>query len=435
MNARQLALAAMIKWRREGAWPDLYLKKEGAEADPREAALASAITYGTIQNLYCIDHCIQSYSSMPLKKITPQVLDAMRITTWQLLYSNEIPARAAVDEGVKLVKKHGNPMAGRFANAVLRKIAQHGAPDIDTGDPVSDLSIKYSHPEWLTRYLVKRLRTQQCELLLECNNARPGASARVNTLKTTRSQLLELLHQQGVQAQPHAFLSDAIVFEKLGGALKSKAFEQGMFYIQDSASQLAVLALSPKSGEFVIDMCAAPGGKSLLAAQLMRNSGRVLSIDIHPHKTELIEQAAIKCGADIIETVATDASVSVRSLLQTADAIICDVPCSGMGVIRKKPDIRYKEQSAFSDLPRLQAEILKTAAGYLKVGASLVYSTCTILQEENEQVVADFLKENSEYSLEPFYLPEIGEVEGIITLWPHVHQTDGFFIAKIKRCQ
>lgn len=436
LSARETALRALISFRREGAWPDLYLKKACRDMSREESALCANLTYGVLQNRAWLDFLIGSVSSRPVEKLTPQVLDALRLGAYQLLFLTRIPQSAAVHETVELVKQHGNPAAAGYANGVLRALQRRleQLPEVPKDDPLEYLSIRYSHPRWFVGKMCKRLGFADCEALLQADNAPAPVTARVNTLKLRRPELLALLAEQGIAAQPHPWLEQALCFPDLRGVLQSDALKQGLFYIQDIASQLCVEALAPRPGETVLDLCAAPGGKSLLAAQLMEDRGTLLSMDLHPHKTDLIAENAARYGASCIRTFPADASVTKDALLARADAIICDVPCSGMGVIRKKPDVRYKDGDQLKALPPLQLSILENAGRYLRPGGRLVYSTCTVLKEENEAVVERFLSDHPEFAPEPFTLPGIGPVEeGRLTLWPHIHHTDGFFMAKIVK--
>ena len=436
LSAREIALRALISFRREGAWPDLYLKKACADLRAEEAALASALTYGVMQNRAWLDFLLGRFSARPLEKITPQVLDALRLGAYQLVFLTRIPHSAAVNESVELVKKHANAAAAGYANGVLRALQRSldALPEVPREDELDYLSIRYSHPKWFAGKMRKRLGFAGCEALLQANNAPAAVTARVNTLKTTREARLARFAEAGIAAAPHRDLPCAIVFDSMKGVLQDDALQQGLFYIQDIASQLCVEALSPRPGETVFDLCAAPGGKSMLAAQMMEDKGSLLSMDIHPHKSDLIAKNARTYGITCLDTVPSDASVYREALAGRADAIVCDVPCSGMGVIRKKPDVRYKDGDHIKVLPPLQLSILENAGKYLKPGGRLVYSTCTVLKEENEAVVEAFLKDHPDFALEPFDLPGIGRVEeGMLTLWPHVHGTDGFFMAKIVK--
>ena len=431
MTGRELALQALIRFRRDGAWPDLYLKKEGEKLAANETALASALTYGVLEQRLLLDFYLQSFSKMPLKKIMPQVLDAMRLSAYQLVFLQRIPASAAINESIKLIKKQANPRAASFANGVLRSLSRNleNLPIPSFSEPGERLSVQYSHPRWLVERLLKQVGEKECTAFLQENNLQPPVVLRVNTLKSTTEEVLQ--HLPGTK--PHPFLPDALICESVREYLRTDMFHQGMFSVQDSASQLCVHALNPKAGETLLDLCAAPGGKSILAAQFMQCKGKVLSFDLHPHRAELIRKSADKMGVSILEAAAANSTVFCDALRSSADAIICDVPCSGIGIIRKKPDIRYKNSDDIQSLPQIQLQILLNGLDYLKPGGRLVYSTCTVLQEENLRVVEAALAKRRDCFLESFTLPGIGSVDGSITLWPQTHGTDGFFIAKIRK--
>ena len=431
MNGRELALQALIRFRRDGAWPDLYLKKEGEGLAANEMALASALTYGVLEQRALLDFYLQSFSKMPLKKIMPQVLDAMRIAAYQLVFLQRIPASAAINESIKMVKKQANPRAASFANGVLRSLSRslEDLPEPNFPDLAETLSVRYSHPKWLVKRLLKQVGTDTCEAFLRENNLQPPVVLRVNTLKSSVAALLNMLPG----TEPHPYLPDALVCESVRDYLRTDAFRDGLFSVQDSASQLCVHALQPKPGEVLLDLCAAPGGKSILAAQFMECKGEILSFDLHPHRAELIRKSAEKMGVTCLKTGAADSTVRNDSLRSSADCIICDVPCSGIGIIRKKPDVRYKNAADVDGLPQIQLQILLNALDYLKPGGRVVYSTCTVLEEENNGVLQAALALRKDCELEHFVLPGIGEVAGAITLWPQVHGTDGFFLARIKK--
>ncbi len=437
-SARETALRALISFRREGAWPDLYLKKACEGMGREEAALCSRLTYGVLQNRAYLDFLIGSFSARPVEKLTPQVLDALRLGAYQLVFLTKIPHSAALHETVELVKKHANPGAAGYANGLLRSLQRSldDLPQVPRENELDYLSVTYSHPKWFVGKMKKRLGFAGCEALLRANNEVAPVTARVNTLKTDRETLLGQFAQEGIAARPHEHLKHALVFDSMKGVLQSQTLKEGLFYIQDMASQLCVEALSPRPGDTLFDLCAAPGGKSMLAAQMMENQGSILSMDLHPHKSDLIARNAGTYGITCLQTIPADASKRREALVGRADAIICDVPCSGMGVIRKKPDVRYKDGDHIKVLPPLQLSILENAGAYLKPGGKLVYSTCTVLKEENEAIIAQFLSKNPDFSLESFELPGIGPVEeGMLTLWPHIHGTDGFFMAKLVKAR
>ncbi|MBR5391031.1 MAG: 16S rRNA (cytosine(967)-C(5))-methyltransferase RsmB [Clostridia bacterium] len=433
--ARETALRALIAFRREGTWPDLYLKRASRRLSTDDAALAARLTYGVLENRAYLDFLIGAFSNRPMEKLTPQVLDALRLAAYQLVFLQRIPQSAAVNEAVEQVKKAGNPGAGAFANGLLRSLERRlsDLPQVPREDPLTYLSTRYSHPRWFVGKMRKRLGDEGCEALLQADNAPAPVTARVNTLKTDRAALLRRLEERGCPARVHPDLENALILEQPGAALRTGLMDEGLLYIQDAASQLCVEALDPRPGETVLDLCAAPGGKALLAAQKMKNTGEIVALELHPHRVELMKKNAVRMGVTCLRAVAGDASTFCEAP-ESVDAVLCDVPCSGMGVIRKKPDVRYKDGDSIKALPPLQLAILKNGAACLRPGGRLVYSTCTLLREENEAVIEAFLQENSGFAREAFSLPGIGAcAEGQITLWPQIHGTDGFFIAKLRK--
>ena len=277
--------------------------------------------------------------------------------------------------------------------------------------------------------------TGETARLLAANNSQPPMSVMVNTTRTTAQALQDRLEEAGVTARPHPWLSDCLLLSRTGNLEGLEAFQKGLFYVQDPASRLAVLAAGPISGMKVLDCCAAPGGKSFAAAVAMGNRGQVISCDLHPHKKKLIQAGADRLGLDIITPQTADGKVFHPEWEGAFDLVLVDAPCSGLGVIRKKPDIRYKDPAPLKELPAVQLAILSNAARYVRPGGTLLYSTCTLLRRENEEVVQAFFSRNSSFQREPFVLPEpVGAApEGRITLWPHRHDTDGFFICKLRK--
>ncbi|MCI5614680.1 MAG: 16S rRNA (cytosine(967)-C(5))-methyltransferase RsmB [Clostridia bacterium] len=434
-SARETALQALTRFRRDGAWPDLYLKEACAGLRGEEAALAAALTYGVLENRAWLDFLLSRFCSRPLEKQDPRVLDVLRLGACQLVLMERIPPRAAVNETVELAKKSGCAGAAPFVNGVLRSLdrSRGDLPQVPREDVLTYLSTRYSHPRWFVGKMRKRLGDEGCEALLRADNGPADTPARVNTLKITRGDLLARMEEAHIPARPHPFLENALLLDDVGAVLRSGLLDEGLLYIQDTASQLCMEALAPQPGEDVLDLCAAPGGKSLLAGQKMKNRGTLRAWDLYPARAARIGDNARRYGVSILTAGAADASVLRPGLRESADAIICDVPCSGMGVIRKKPDIRYKDGDSIKVLPPLQYAILCAAGEYLRPGGRLVYSTCTLLREENEQVTARFLAEHPGFALKPFALPGIGETPGEITFWPHIHGTDGFYMAKITK--
>ena len=271
--------------------------------------------------------------------------------------------------------------------------------------------------------------------MLKANNSAPDTVAQVNTLRTDAQALTKVLEGEGLSVQPHGWMPDCLILESTGNIEHMKAFRDGLFYVQDPAARLAVQAAGLAPNMNILDCCSAPGGKSFAAALAMKNKGRIISCDIHSHKIELLKKGAERLGITIMDPMQQDASQFVPDWENSMDAVIADVPCSGLGVIRKKPDIRYKDPDTMKELPALQLQILKNQARYVRPGGVLLYSTCTLVRRENEGVVEKFLKANPEFSLEPLKLPaEFGEnTTGMLTLVPGEHDTDGFFIARLRR--
>ena len=440
ITAREAALRALAAWRRDKAWPELALggiiERFGLPA--RDAALATRILGGVLQNMALCDHYITHFSSVEQKKIEPRILDVLRISVYQLLFLDKVPPSAAVNEGVALAKKSANPRAAGFVNAVLRKIAQaakDGAlPDVE-GDIVQRLATRYSHPAWLVRELCGILGPDSAESLLAANNAPDlPAFAQVNTLLADLDGTLGLLAADGVEAARHERLDGCIELRGARDIARLEAFMKGHIYMQDAAARIAVLAAAPAPGNLVIDGCAAPGGKSFAAAIAMGNVGKIIARDISAAKLRRVGEGAKRLGISIIETIVQDASVPAAGSDGMADVVLADVPCSGFGVVRKKPEIRYKTEQETDGLPAIQERILSALSTYVKPGGTLLYSTCTVLRRENESVVESFLRGHSQFGPEGFAVPGAGQVSGgMVTLWPHIHGTDGFFICKLRR--
>ena len=436
MTGREAALKALAAGRRNGAWSEVFLKNlmrdEGLSV--RESHLAYSICMGVLQNRTLCAYVIDSLSTVPLRKMQPMVADILLLSVYQLLFMDRIPPHAAVSEGVALCKKYGGTRAAGLVNAVLRRAAEKGKtllriPETD----VRRSSILYSHPQWLVDAYTQRLGSAGCESLLKASNAPCGTDLQVNTLKTDAAAALAELEMENVGARPHPWLPDCLCADDFGDITELSAFKNGHIYVQDAAARLAVCAADPKPGMTVIDGCAAPGGKSFSAAVAMKNEGRILSCDLHEKKLALIVSGAARLGITIIDTLAADGRVPVPELAASADVVIADVPCSGLGVIRKKPDIRWKDPQALEALPEIQLAIVKNLSAYVRPGGVLVYSTCTVLRRENEDVVRAFLQ-TAPFDLQPLSLPGgIAAPEGMLTLWPHVHGTDGFFICRMRR--
>lgn len=435
-SARETAVLTLTACEKQGAWSDGRLKHAIREQglDRRDAALATRLCYGVLQNRLLLDWRLGRLCSMKLDKLDLKVLCVLRVAAYQILFLDKIPPSAAVNEAVKLAKKHGrNPRAAGLVNGVLRALLREETPAVRGKDSIDALSVRYSHPRWLVEEFVSLLGMEGAEALLAADNQQPPTTAQVNTLKTTADKLADELREAGVEAEPHPWLSDCLLLTGTGDLERLGAFQRGDFYVQDAASRLAVMAAGLGPGQRVLDCCAAPGGKSFAAAIAMENRGELISCDIHPHKIKLLEAGRDRLGLSVITPTLQNAAQLQKDWAEGFDTVLTDVPCSGLGIIRKKPDIRYKDSVPLKGLPRVQRSILDNCAGYVRPGGVLMYSTCTLLDRENGGVVDAFLAGHPDFEAEPFNLPHLGPQPGRVTFWPHIHGTDGFFTAKLRR--
>ena len=440
MDAREAALLTLNACQRQGGWSDQILKKQLASAglDRRDGALATQLCFGVLQNLMLLDFYLSKFSNLPLKKMEGKVLQALRLGAYQMLFLDKIPHSAAVNRSVELTRTHcKNPRAPGMVNAILRNLERSldRLPTIPQDDPVRYLSTLYSHPSWLVEELMLRLGLDETARLLAADNSRPPVTAMVNTGRITTEDLMAVLADQGVESERHPWLEGCLLLSRTGDLEGLKAFQDGLFYVQDPASRLAVMAAGPKAGMRVLDVCAAPGGKSFGAALTMEDRGEILSCDLHPHKKKLIQAGADRLGLRSVHPMTADGRVFRSEWEEAFDLVLVDAPCSGLGVIRKKPDIRYKDPAPLTGLPEVQRAILDNAQRYVKPGGVLLYSTCTILRRENEEVAASFLERHGNFRAEAFTLPGPAETarDGMLTLWPQIHGTDGFFICKLRK--
>ena len=418
-GARDAALRALIAFRRDGAWPESALKDTLRGMDRREAALATRLCNGVLQNRMLLDHWLSGFVR---GKLQPVVRDILRLAAYQLCFLDRIPPSAAVNEAVEQTRRLANQQAARLVNGVLRNLLR--AMPLALPD---DLSLRYSHPEPIVRLFLAQFGPEETERILQTDNEAPQTVLQVNPLRGNAAALLEELPG----AQAHPWLPGCLTVS--GPVEQTAAFHEGRVYVQDAAAHLAVAVSGIEPGMRVLDCCAAPGGKSFAAALQMQDRGTLYSCDIHPHRLDLIERGAERLGISILETHLQDASQPVPAWRGAMDVVLADVPCSGLGVIRKKPDIRYHEPSA--ELPALQRAILAQQAEYVRPGGVLLYSTCTILRRENEDVAEDFLRTHPDFVPENAPWPEGSGIApgAMVTLLPGQHETDGFFICKFRR--
>ncbi len=438
-TARAVALDTLIAGRRDNAWSDGYLKSAIRKGglDSRDAALATRLGYGVLQNRQLLDHYIGCYCTQRPEQLEPVVLDVLRLGAFQILFLDRVPDSAAVSESVELVKAHDRARAAGLVNAVLRRLSRSkdALPELPQGDIAQTLSIRYSHPLWMTRRFLALLGPEETEAFLRGNNEAVPTTIQINPLRTDEETLQRELTAAGASWERHPWLAGCYTLTKTGDLEQFEAFRKGSFLVQDAAARLTALAAGVVPGADVLDLCAAPGGKSFAMAIEMEDRGRLLAFDLHKSKLRLIREGAARLGLHCITAESGDGKVFRPELAEAADVVLCDVPCSGLGIIRKKPDIRFKGDGEIAGLPRVQLAILENASRYVKPGGALVYSTCTLLPEENEGVTDTFLKHHDGFIREAFSLPDpLGTMTaGQITLWPQRHGTDGFYICRMRR--
>ena len=429
MNARDAALSALVDCRVKDAWSDAVLKKHQASLEPRDAALCSALCYGVLQNRALLDYYIDLFLTGK-KKLPPMLRDILRLAVYQLVFLDRVPDSAAVNEAVNQARKRFGEREAGVCNGVLRNLLRQKNSMV----PPADYHIRYSHPEALVE-LMKDSVGKRLGRMLEADNSIPELCAVWNPLQCEESALLDRWTEEAVAFRPHPWLAHGYLLQQTGAPTRLGSFQEGMFQIQDAAAALSVAVLGLAPGMRVLDLCAAPGGKSLAAARAMGNQGEVLSCDIHAGKLPQIDMAAKRMGASMIRTLEHDACVPVDAWRGKFDAVIADVPCSGLGVIRKKPDIRYRDLSAIEELPALQGRILDQASACVAPGGQLLYSTCTVLFREIEAVVQSFLENHPAFECEKLELPEplAEQASGMVSLYQGWDDCDGFFICRMRR--
>ncbi len=434
MNVRALALEVLTKTEKSAQYSNIAIDNTINKncLDSKDSALLSVLVYGVIEKKITLDYIIDSLSSISPSKIELSTRNIVRMGLYQLIYLDRIPPHAAINESVKLSGKRSRGFVNAILRSYTRKRDEIEFPKKEV-DPIKYLSVTYSVPEALCKRFLASFGDEKTESVLHAFSVTPKTTLRTNTLKISRDELLSKLLEKGVDAEKTPLSPYGI---SVSGASVNELFlDEGLCFVQDEASQICVSALGVKKGDLVMDICSCPGSKSFGAAIEMENEGKILSFDLHENKLSLVKSGANRLGIDIIDTHAHDGRELIPEYEGKVHKIICDVPCSGFGVIAKKPEIRYKDPSESAGLPKIQYDILKTAAKYLKVGGTLVYSTCTLLKEENEDNVNKFLAEHKDFALADFSLGNKKIEGGMLTLDPHSHGTDGFFIAKLVKKQ
>ena len=435
-KTREIALKTLYRIDKEQAYSNIELNEQIKQnrkiLNEKDIGLLSEIVYGVTTWKLTLDEIIKKYSKIRLKKISPWIINILRMGIYQIIFLDKIPKSAAVNESVNLAKRYGHSSSSNFVNAILRKVEKTDYEEFfKIEDDVERISKTTSMPKWIIEELMKNNNLEQVEEICKNSNLKPNISIRVNRLKITKKELIEKLEQKGIECKKiqcedknKSDVEDFLILNRFKNIESLQEFKDGLFTIQDiSAGQTAKL-LNPRPGEKVLDACSAPGGKTTYMAELMDNEGEIDAWDIHEHRTKLVEQNANRLGIKIIKTCVKDSSIYDEKMKEKYDKILLDVPCLGIGVIKRKPDIKWQRKPEdVGKITDIQLKILENCAKYLKSGGSLVYSTCSILNEENEKVVNKFLNENNQ-----FYINK----EETLNILPNMEK-DGFFMCKIYK--
>ena len=436
-NVREVALHILYKIDNDKAYSNIVLDDEinKSSLDRKDKALLTKLVYGTLTYLITIDEIIKKYSKIKWKKISPWILNILRMGIYQIIYLEKIPKRAIVNEGVNLAKKYGHKASSGFVNAILKTVEPNELEKMTFESDIDKLSILTSHPKWLIEELLKEYDFETVSKICEYNNIEPPIYIRVNTLKVSKEELVNLLGKDDIQTQDVDIPNTLKVLESFDIA-NSELFKKGYFTIQDAAATLTGIVLGANENENILDLCSAPGGKTTHIAELMNNTGSIIACDIYENRLKLVLATAKRLGAINIKTRQNDATCLNDDYVDKFDRVLADVPCSGIGVIRRKIDIKYqKDIESLSKISDIQYQILENASKYVKKNGVLVYSTCTIFKKEHEDNVEMFLKNNPNFELVDISnMVEKNVADGkYIKTLPHIQNFDGFFIAKMVR--
>lgn len=440
-KARDTAVKILYEVHENGAYANVALarelrRKNFSDCDRR---FVTELVYGAVKAGETLDWILRRYVNRPLRKMEPMVCEILRLGVYQLFYLDKVPASAACNTAVDLAKKYSNAGTAKFVNAVLRTAVREpekAAFPSGRGHGVEELALTSQHPYWLVKRWVKKFGFHETQNLCKFDNDEAPLSVRANTLKTGREELMQALADCGAETEASQWAPEGVIITRHGSLDALTPLQEGLCQVQDESSMLVAHVVAPQAGEFVIDCCSAPGGKATHMAALMKDQGRIVAGDVYEHKLKRIAENAARLGIGSIETKLMDARSVGARYPEQADRVLADVPCSGLGVLRRKPDARWHKTAAEADaLPALQLEILASAAKAVKKGGVLVYSTCTIEPEENQEVVKAFLAAHPEFELDDTgkFLPGKKRTEKMIQLYPHIDGTDGFFIARMKK--
>lgn len=445
VSARDAALQVLVEVEKKEAYTNLVLNKIISKKDLTEVdrAFLTELSYGVIQRLNTLDWAISLFLNRSLQELTPWIRNILRLGTYQVLFLQRIPDPAAVDEAVKIAYRYGHKGVAGLVNAVLRKLCseKENLPwPSRSKNPELYLSLTYSFPQWMVKRWIKNLGLEEAEAFCSAANHPPPLTVRTNKLKLSRDELKSRLFEEGVESLECRYAQEGLSIKLAGKLTELSSFREGLFQVQGEASMLVAPSLDPQPGERILDMCSAPGGKTIHLAMLMENKGKILAADLYPNRLKLVEEAAGRQGIEIIQTEKMDGRFMPSNYKNFFDRVLLDVPCSGLGVVRRKADLKWRrKEEDISSLAELQIELLQRAFYALRPGGFLVYSACTIEPEETVAIVKSFIQRESSASFDPlspflpFELKDEEQEPGMIYLWPHKHGLDGFFIARIKK--
>lgn len=437
---RVIVLESLKKIFRDKSYSNIIINNNINNIDNKYKGIFRKSVFGVIENLIFIDWVINQISKTKTKKMEFDVLAVLRLAVYQLFFLDTSRENIVVNESVQYLKDRKNIRASKFVNAVLRNIIRNKEKiinDMNKLPYIELLSVKYSYPKWIVEMWQNQFGNDKLEEVLIANNVEAPLEVRVNTLKTTREELIDKFNKKGIISNKCKIAEKGLIIKNPFEINTTEEYKWGLFSIQSESSMLVGQILNPNENSLIIDLCAAPGGKSLNTAEIMNNTGKILSRDIYEGKLPLINKEVKRLGIKNIFTQVYDATKLDENLISKADYCIVDVPCTGLGIIRRKPEIKYKLESDLEDISKIQYRILENASKYLKHKGFLIYSTCTTNKKENIELVNEFLNKNKNFALVDIS-NEVGNYFttaklGYVEIYPHMHNMDGFFIAKMTR--